>query len=213
MNDAARRAQITRLERIGSQSPMHYAQVLPLIRELTTTNSYVENLGGSQGLSGPPHVPDFGPYLQPWKPSSRILIVGNIPLVLPGVITAPVQLRFDGPGPGVVSGLRGTAIDFTVGAFAAGQFEAATMGVEMQINDNEVLTTNGQNFDFARFSDLFVPGATTWFPFERRVRSTDIMNFRFQNFQPVVGGVGIQPTFALSFISDRDVAAAQLEGT
>lgn len=147
------------------------------------------------------HPPDPRDFIQPLMAPSRYLVVGNIPVVAPQVPSAGVRLEFSAGG-GWLIGWRGQAVDFTAGAFAAGQLEQASIGVSMFLNDGEELISNGNAVDFAPFSTLF-GDAVQWSPIMRRVDVKDILTLNFTNFQPVVGGNNLQPQITFAFWREK----------
>ena len=147
------------------------------------------------------HPPNSGDFIQPLMAPSRYLVVPAIPAVAPATDSPGETLRFSAGG-GWLIGWRATAIDFTAGIEAAGEFEQASMGVRIFLNDGEEIITNGTSADFARFSDLF-GAAVQWSPLMRRVDVKDVMSLQFRNFQPAASGSTLQPSVTFAFWRER----------
>lgn len=157
--------------------------------------------GARTPLSGV-HPPARGWFVEALPAPDRFLTLrGTVAFGVTGAAqdSAPLPLEFGG-GSGILIGWRGDALDLTAGGFAAGPLERASMGVRVFFNDaSEELIVNGVGQDFAPMSTLF-GDATTWSPFLRYVRTTDILNIQFRNFQnPGPGGHALRPflTFAI----------------
>ena len=149
------------------------------------------------------HPPLTGSFVQPQIAPSRILTVSGIPIAAPGgVATAPAKLDFSASGgceDGLLIGMFGSVADFTAGVEAAGNFEYAAIELQATFNDNENIVTDGEAASFVRYSDLFSPGSDRSFLIMRRVKATDVMNFRWRNTQPAATGRAIQPSLSFSF--------------
>jgi hypothetical protein len=141
--------------------------------------------------------PAVGDYIQPLLAPSRYLVVPAVPVV-PASGTSPGERLEFTSGGGILIGFRGTVVDFTVGVFAAGRLEQASIGVQMTVNGDVNLITNGVAEDFALFSDLF-GDAVQWSPILRKMEVNDIINFLFRNNQPLVGGNPLQPSLTFAF--------------
>jgi hypothetical protein len=133
---------------------------------------------------------------------SRILVVPDIQNAGPLSTTPGARLEFSSGG-GWLIGWRGTAVDLTPGAQAAGLLQQAQAGVQMTINDGENLITNGVGVDFSRFSDLF-PSSSQWSPIMRRVDVKDTLNLTFRNFNADAGQGTPIYAFSLSFFFWRE---------
>jgi len=148
------------------------------------------------------HPPLAGDYNQPMLAPSRILVVPNIPTVDPQEVSPGERLEFSAGG-GWLIGWRGTAIDFTEGAYRVDMLTQATCQVRMWINDGEELITNGLGFDFVSFADVFPP-TMNYAPILRRVDVKDILNFQFRNIQPEGdASAALQPTMAFLFWREK----------
>jgi hypothetical protein len=133
---------------------------------------------------------------------SRILVVGDIPEVEPQQPSPGERLEFSAGG-GWLIGWRGSAIDYTEGAFRVDELTAASLGVRLTFNGEEEIITNGQSMDFVRFSDVFPP-TMNYAPILRRVDVKDILICQFFNFQPAApAGHNLQPTLAFQFWRER----------
>lgn len=129
------------------------------------------------------HPPPHSRMLQPLMAPDRWYTLPIRSEVPPGEISAPPAILDFQSKAGWLIGMRGTSTDFTIGSFAAGRFEQASLGVKIRINDAEPLTTNTNDADFILFSDLF-GDAVQWSPIMRWIEPTDTMTVEFQNFQP-----------------------------
>lgn len=151
------------------------------------------------------HPPLAGDYLQPMLAPSRILVVQDIPGVEPQQTTPGERLEFSSGG-GWLIGWRGTVADWTLGAFRVDALTQHSIGVRVSVNaGDEQLITNGETFDFVRFSDLFPIAAMNQAPILRRMDIKDTLNFNFRNFQPVAqeGGHILYPTLSFQFWRER----------
>ena len=149
-----------------------------------------------QAYNHPPANPAGGA-VQPTIAPTRWMVVPNIPILAAGAVSPTQRLDFGG-GAGWIVGMRGITFD-TVAA-TSGQFEQACTTLRAFFNTGEELFTNGQGLAFASFGTIFTAGVQ-WSPMLRRVSSTDVLNFQFQNISP--GGT-FQPALSLGFIRDGD---------
>lgn len=153
------------------------------------------------------HPPITGDYVQPSIPPSRILIVPNVPLVPPGgAASDPARLDFSAAGGcdnGIVIGMKGSVRDDTAGVEAAGEYEYASIEVQITFNDSENIITDGEAASWVRYSDLFSPGQRNEFPIYREISPSDKMFFRWRNMQPAGEGNSLQPSLALLFRQKR----------
>jgi hypothetical protein len=140
-------------------------------------------------------------YVQAMMPPSRILVVPDIPAVAPQAVSPGERLEFAAGG-GWLIAWRGSAVDYTAGAFRMDELTLASIGVRMFLNDGEELITNGQGTDFAFMSDLF-PSTQQWSPIMRRVDVKDILNLQFVNRQPVAGGSILTPSLMFAFWREK----------
>jgi len=145
------------------------------------------------------HPPAAGDYIEPLMAPSRYLVLPEAPIVAPAALSNQIRLEFSAGG-GWLIGWRGSVVDTTPGAGAAGAFEQASMGVRMFLNDGEELITNGTGADFAAFSTIFTINSST--PIMRRVDVKDILNCQFQNFQQP-GGSNLQPRVTFAFWREK----------
>jgi len=147
--------------------------------------------------TGPVENP--GHLIQTVQAPTRFLVLQTRPNVLPGgPDSAPIELPFFAGG-GKLIGWRGTAVDFTLGAFAAGLLEQSTLAVSLTWNDgSDNLVTTGRAQTFAPFSDLFTD-AQLYAPFEREVCSSDVLFVQFRNLQPAVGGRILVPSLTFAY--------------
>jgi len=141
--------------------------------------------------------PSFTAYSEHQIAPNLIMVVPAIPVVAPQVPSAIVNLTFQS-GPGLIVGWRGTAIDVTPGALAAGPLEQATCTVRMSLNGDSELIRNGLGVDFVPFSNVFA-NAEAFSPLAREVCADDILQIQFNNTQPI-GGSNLQPTLAFAFV-------------
>jgi len=158
------------------------------------------------GLSAPAHhsvvqhPPVTGSFVEPDLAPDRVLVVENTPTVNANTTSNPVRLEF-ASGAGFIIGIRGSAVDFTVGAGGAGPLEQASLGMQMRLNAGEELITNGVAADFATFASLFGHDGQEWFPLRRYVTAKDVARFTFRNFQ-LAGGSNLRPFLAIKFLQD-----------
>lgn len=151
------------------------------------------------------HPPELGNYVLPTIPPQRILTVSGIGPVLPQQDNVTARLDFTAAGgcdSGFIVGVKGTVFDSAAGFESAGEYEYATFAFQMLFNDSENLITDGSVASFVAYSDVFSPGQREFFPIYRRVSSTDILNFRFRNLQPLVGGNPLQGSLSFAFVRD-----------
>jgi len=151
------------------------------------------------------HPPLAGDYCQPMLAPSRILVVQDIPAVAPQQTTPGERLEFSSGG-GWVIGWRGTVADLTVGAFRVDALTQWSIGVRASVNaGDEQLITNGETFDFVRYSDLFPVASFNYAPLLRRMDVKDTLFFNFRNFQPVAqdGGHTLYPTLSFQFWREK----------
>lgn len=150
------------------------------------------------------HPPILGQYITPMVPPSRVLTVPGVPLVPPGgVASDPAFLDFTAAGGcdnGLIIGMHGCAVDNTAGVEAAGEYEYATMEVQITFNDSENIITDGEAASFVPYCDLFSPGQRNPFPIMRAVSATDKMFFRWRNTQPLATGNSMQPSLTFLFL-------------
>lgn len=152
------------------------------------------------------HAPLEGNFIQPIIAPDCYLVVPNIPAVAADTESQPRVLEFKS-GPGLIIGMRGTVLDQTVGAEAAGRLEMASIGVQATWNQGRYnIITNGEDPDFIRYSDLFADGVQ-WTPFLRFARSCDAITFKWQNVRNV-GGPDLEPTLSLAFMLMPSLGAA-----
>ena len=148
------------------------------------------------------HPPVFANYVTPSMPGSRILTVPGIAPVPPGSDSLQARLDFTASGGcdnGMIIGMKGCVVDNTPGVEAAGNYEYASMSVQITFNDNENIITDGESASFVPFCDLFSPQDSQWLPIMRIVSSTDIMTFRFRNTQPAGTGNTLVPGITVLF--------------
>ena len=148
------------------------------------------------------HPPVFANYVTPSMPGSRILTVPGIAPVPPFSTSLQARLDFTASGGcdnGMIIGVKGCVRDDTPGVESAGNYEYASIAVQMTFNDNENIVTDGESQSFVPYCDLFSPDDSSWLPFYRLVSSTDIMTFRFQNLQPLATGNTLQPSLTFLF--------------
>lgn len=151
--------------------------------------------------------PLAGEFNQPQIAPDRFFVLPVREIVAPQTTTEGTQFRFNSK-PGMIIGMRGTVVDFTVGAFAADKLEQASIGVRITINDNDNLTTNTNAADFVPFADLFVDGETVC-PLYRRMAYDDVLVIEFRNFQPLIGGHNLTASLTLHYLLDLN---AKLRG-
>lgn len=148
------------------------------------------------------HPPLAGDYCQPMLAPSRILVVEDIPAVEPQQTTPGERLEFSAGG-GWIIGWRGSAIDYTTGAFRVDALTQASIGVRLTFNGEEEIITNGQSLDFVRYSDVF-PATMNYAPMLRRVDVKDILITQCRNYQPAAPlGHTLNPTLAFQFWREK----------
>lgn len=153
------------------------------------------------------HRPIVAAYVDPSIPPSRILTVPGIVAVGPATTSAQARLDFtaaSGCDEGLIIGIKGCVVDSTAGVEQAGNYQYATMSVQMLFNDSENLVTDGESASFVPYCDLFSPGQRNMFPIYREVSSTDIMTFRWQNTQPLATGNTLTPSLTIMFLRKSD---------
>lgn len=151
------------------------------------------------------HPPLAGDYNQPMLAPSRILVVQDIPSVDPQDTSPGEKLEFSSGG-GWLIGWRGTVADWTQGAFRVDALTQHSIGVQCSVNaGDEQLITNGESFDFVRYSDIFPIAAMNYAPILRRIDVKDSLFFNFRNFQPLAaaGGHALTPTLAFQFWREK----------
>lgn len=186
-------ARLQRLNLVLASQPDLYPQLEPQIRECEAAIN--DPRRPSQHES---HAPLPGGFVQPIFAPDCYLVVANIPAVAPGgAASTPRVLEFKS-GPGLIIGMRGTVLDNTPGAEAAGRLEMASIGVQATWNNGRTnIITNGENPDYIRYSDLFADGVQ-WTPFLRFARSCDAITFTWQNVR--TAGPDLEPTLSLAFM-------------
>ena len=147
------------------------------------------------------HPPAPGQFVHPVLAPSRVMIMDPIPLVPQGATSEAVRLQFDA-GAGWIIGFRGSVVDRTPGAEAAGNLEMASIGLRMFLNDGEELITDGVRAAHATYADLFPPAAI-WSPILRWVYSTDDLFALFRNLNPTEGGPDLQPSLTFLFWREK----------
>ena len=212
---ANRCSQLLQCARTPGMNPAIVQSALREARALIDADAhqmYPAPSGGGSLVQGVPHStiqldqvhpPAAGDYIQPLMAPSRFLVVPDLPDIPPDTTVTGFVLDFSAGG-GWLIGWQGIVADFTtVGAFAAGELEQASMGVKAFLNDGEELITNGVSADFVPFANVF-RSDTNYSPIMRRVDSTDRMFFEFRNFQPAVQGAQtLRPAIVFAFWREK----------
>jgi hypothetical protein len=144
------------------------------------------------------HPPAQGSYVEPFPLPTRYLVLPTVPLVAPGVPSAPISLTFEGGG-GWLVGWRCVAVDPGPPA-AAGALEQAQAGVMLRFADNDDLITDGQGQAWASLATVF-QADRSWAPLLRHVEPTEICRVSFNNFYGA-GGPSLELHCTFAFIRD-----------
>lgn len=144
------------------------------------------------------HPPQPIQAVQPLQAPTRYLVVPGIPLLLGGATSPGERLEFSGRS-GWIVGWRGTAV--TPGAVPqAGVGTQALTEVNLAINGEEFLITNGAGAAAGTFADLFAADVQ-WSPLMRYMKATDVIFTQITNLNVAAS---VQASLTFAFIGDGD---------
>lgn len=132
------------------------------------------------------------------KRPDHLVVVPAVPLIAPGTTSAGLRVEFrTGGRRGMncqiiqVIGMSGSVRDDTPGAQAAGDYELASIAVQITNQEGMQYVTNGTGADFAAFDTLFRSNPV--FDLDIVVPTSEIWFVAFQNLQPAATGHSLTP--------------------
>lgn len=131
--------------------------------------------------------------------ADHLVVVPDIVAIDPGDQSSGLRVQFRTGGRRTancktvkVIGMRGSVRDDTAGSQAAGDYELASMSLQIRTQEGYCYVTNGETDDFATMWDLFRDNPV--YDLDVIVPTDEIWYVTFQNNQPVATGHALTPS-------------------